>query len=71
MGIDWVMPLPLALMVFNTNMITPKELMATPPAFFNVIGSLRAMAAKNIVKMGVVEQMMEVSSGVVYLLDSR
>ena len=33
--------------------------------------SLRAMAAINMVKIGVVEVMMEVSRGVVNLLDSR
>ena len=51
--------------------MTPTKLMATPPAFFKVMGSFRAMAAMNMVKIGVVEVMMEVSSGVVNLLDSR
>ena len=59
------------LMVFKTNRMTPVKLMATPPAFFRVMGSFRAMAATNMVKIGVVEVMMEVSKGVVNLLDSR
>ena len=71
MGFDWVMPLPWAPMVFITNIITPKKLIATPPAFFNEIGSFKAMAAMNMVKIGVVEVMMDVSNGVVNLLDSK
>ena len=71
MGFDWVMPLPCMPMVFITKRIIPAKLKLTPPAFFKVIGSFKAMAAINMVKIGVVEVMMEVSSGVVNLLDSR
>lgn len=58
-------------MVFRTNRMTPAKLIATPPAFFKVIGSFKAMAATNIVKIGVVEVIIDVSNGVVNLLDSR
>ena len=53
------------------SMMTPMKHTATPPAFFSVIGSFRAMAATNKVKIGVMELMMEVSKVVAILMAFR
>ena len=71
MGLVSLTPPLCTLIVFSTKRMTPTKLMATPPAFFMVMGSFKAMAATNMVKIGVVEVMMEVSKGVVNRLDSR
>ena len=49
----------------------PPKLSATPRAFFHVIGSLRNMAATNMVKIGVVVLITERSTGVVWAMAWR
>ena len=56
------------LIIRNT---TPKKLSATPEAFFNVIGSLRAMDAIIIVNIGDVALTIEQSIGVMSLMARR
>lgn len=63
-------PLPRLTLLRMRNTI-PMKLRATPPAFFHVIGSFNATAATNMVKIGVIEVMMEVSNGVVMVMASR
>lgn len=55
----------------NIKNNTPPNDRTTPRAFFHVIGSLRNIAATNIVKIGVIEPRMEVSMAVVIGLASR
>ena len=59
---------PLARTVLKTKKMTPIKLNATPPAFFKVIGSFKAIAAINMVKIGVSGVRMLVSNGVVIVL---
>ena len=51
--------------------MTPIKLSATPPDFFQVIGSFKTTAAINIVKIGVNGVRMLVSKGVVMVLAFR
>ena len=50
---------------------TPAKLRATPPAFFHVMGSLRKMAATNMVMMGVQVLVMLKSMEVVMVMAFR
>lgn len=56
---------PDARVLFNIKYIIPAKLKSTPPAFFNVMGSLSTIAAINIVYMGDMELTMEQSIGVI------
>lgn len=59
------------LTLLRMSITTPVKLIATPPAFFKVIGSFNAMAAVNMVNIGVMAVMIAVSIGVVILMASR
>lgn len=56
---------PSALPLFNIKNNIPDRLNSTPPAFLNVIGSLRTKAAMNIVYIGESELIIEQCIGVI------
>lgn len=70
--IGWLCSTPFgAWTLLSINKMTPKKLIATPPAFLSVIGSFKKNAAMNMVKIGVNEVIMEASTGVVIVIALR